>query len=502
MTPHSILVVEDEVIVSADLTSKLTKMGYEVVGATGYGEEALELARQHRPSLVLMDVRLAGALDGIEAAVAIHRELMLPVVFLTAHSDAATIERAAHAEPFGYILKPFNDRELRTHIEMALYKYATEQRLREADRRKTEFIALLSHELRNPLAAIHTSLSVMDLVPAGSDMAQRSRGIIDRQVKQLTRLVDDLLDVTRITQNKIQIERQKLDLNALVRRALEDHRPLLDSAALRLLTQLGAQPVPVSGDAARLSQVVGNLLHNATKFTPPGGTITVSVDAEVADGQAVLRVADTGAGIEPELLDTMFQPFVQADKTLAHSKGGLGLGLSVVRGLVELHGGQVSALSAGPGRGAEFVVRLPLDEGQISAVPAARLRSKLVRRRVLIIEDNSDVAEALRQCLELDGHEVEVAYTGKEGLDKAQRRCPDIVLCDLGLPGLNGYELARRLRADKALGATYLVAISGYAQQEDVAAALAAGFDEHLPKPLSTARLTDLLAGAGLPAVP
>lgn len=494
MNSVSILIVEDEFIVAADLNGKLKKMGYAVIGETNSGEQAIELAHRHRPSLILMDVRLAGALDGIEAATRIRRELALPVVFLTAHSDATTLERAGHAEAFGYILKPFDDRELHTHIEMALYKYATEQRLREADQRKTDFIAMLSHELRNPLAAIRTSLSVLDAAPAGGEMAQRSRGIIDRQVKQLTRLVDDLLDVTRITQNKLQIERHKLDLKELVSRTLEDHRSLFSGAGLRLETQLSPRPIPVSGDAARLSQVVDNLLHNAAKFTPPGGTITVSVDIEDQDGQAVLRIADTGSGIEPAILKTLFRPFVQSDKTLALSQGGLGLGLSVVRGLVELHGGQVSARSAGSGCGAELIVRLPLAQGKVSATQVAQPRPKPARRRLLLIEDNADVAEALRQSLELEGHEVDVAYTGLEGLAKAQHRSPDVVLCDLGLPGIDGYEVARRFRADARLGSMYLIAISGYAQPQNVEAALAAGFDKHLPKPINPARLAELLS--------
>jgi len=221
MSDVSILIVEDEFIVAADLESRLWRLGYSVVGSTDTGEEAVALARKHRPSLVMMDIHLAGAMDGIEAANAIRTECDLPVVFLTAHSDADTIERAGQTEAFGYILKPFDERELRTHVRMALYKHAAEQRLREADRHKTEFIAMLSHELRNPLAAIRNGLYLLDLAAAGSPQAQVSRAVIDRQLHQLMRLVDDLLDVTRIAQNKIQLQRQLVDLNELVRLPLD-----------------------------------------------------------------------------------------------------------------------------------------------------------------------------------------------------------------------------------------------------------------------------------------
>lgn len=361
MSDVSILIVEDEFIVAADLESRLWRLGYSVVGSTDTGEEAVVLARKHRPSLIMMDIHLAGAMDGIEAANAIRTECDLPVVFLTAHSDADTIERAGQTEAFGYILKPFDERELRTHVRMALYKHAAEQRLREADRHKTEFIAMLSHELRNPLAAIRNGLYLLDLVAAGSPEAQASRAAIDRQLHQLIRLVDDLLDVTRIAQNKIQLQRQLVDLNELVRQTLEDNRSLPEQAEIRLCARIAEDPLWLNADGARITQVISNLLHNATKFTPPGGTITVSLSADAAAEQAVICVADTGVGIEPAMLEALFQPFVQLDRTLARSRGGLGLGLALVKALVELHGGAVSAKSRGLGQGAEFVVRLPLD---------------------------------------------------------------------------------------------------------------------------------------------
>jgi PAS domain S-box-containing protein len=366
--------------------------------------------------------------------------------------------------------------------------------LREADRRKSEFIALLSHELRNPLAAIRTSLYVLEHGKPGSALAAGARNVIDRQVGHLVRMVDDLLDVTRITQSKIELQRQRLDLNELVRQAIDDNRAHLERGGVRLETTLASGPLYVNADGARIAQVVANLLSNAVNFTPAGGTAKLSVSADPAGGSAVLRVTDTGAGIEPALLERVFEPFMQGDRTLDRASGGLGLGLALVKGMVELHGGEVTARSEGRDRGAEFVVRLPLDgpappEKLTAPSPGAR-----PARRILVIEDDCDVAEGLQAALEIDGFQVEVARDGRDGVDKARAFRPEVVLCDIGLPGMNGYEVARAFRDDEALRSTFLVALSGYAQAEDLTKALAAGFDQHLAKPASMQKIRQVCA--------
>ena len=369
------------------------------------------------------------------------------------------------------------------------------EELRDLNHRKNEFIAVLSHELRNPLAAIRNGLHVVEHVAAADGPARRATGIIERQVTQLARLVDDLLDVSRITQNKVQLQRTPLDVDQLVSTLVEDHQAAFASHGVRLEAKLAGRPLIVNGDAARLTQVIGNLLHNAVKFTPRGGLTTVSV-AEAADGRAVLRVADTGAGIDSTIIERLFQPFAQADRTLDRTMGGLGLGLALVKGLVELHGGEVSVRSAGEGTGAEFVVHLPLDRSPPRTVASrARGLSPPGTRRILIIEDNSDAAEALGMILELDGHEVEIVHDGVAGLRTARELQPDIVLCDLGLPGLSGYDVARELKSDGALSSTRLVALSGYAAPEDVARALGSGFDQHLAKPIVLERLRVVISG-------
>ncbi|HEX7841844.1 MAG TPA: PAS domain S-box protein [Kofleriaceae bacterium] len=375
--------------------------------------------------------------------------------------------------------------------------------LRENDRRKNDFIAILSHELRNPLSVIRNGLYVLDRAAPGTDEARRAAGIVDRQVSQLTRLVDDLLDVSRITQGKIQLQRAPLDLDDLVRAVVDDHRALFGSHGIRFEVDLAGAPVIVDGDAARLTQVIGNLLHNAAKFTPAGGLTRVSLARDVASGCAVLHVADTGAGIDPTMLERIFQPFAQADRTLARSMGGLGLGLTLVRGLVELHGGEVSVHSEGEGRGAEFIVRLPLDRQAAEvAAHAAGTAAPREGRRVLVIEDNLDAAEMLASLIELEGHVVKVAHDGATGIRIAREFRPDVVLCDLGLPDMTGYDVARELDRDEALGQALLVALSGYATPEDVAQARAAGFDRHLAKPVALDRLRSVIEIAGDPPQP
>ncbi|MBI5500707.1 MAG: GAF domain-containing protein [Deltaproteobacteria bacterium] len=370
---------------------------------------------------------------------------------------------------------------------------AANARLLESDRRKNDFLAVLSHELRNPLAPITNSLYVLQRAEPGGDQARRAREVIARQVRHLTHLIDDLLDVTRITRNKIQLQRRRIDLGDVVRRTVEDQRSLFQRAEVRLEADLPAAPLWVDADATRVAQIVGNLLQNAAKFTAQGGTTHVRLQPDPVRGQAVLRVADTGVGMAPETLAGLFQPFMQAGQTLDRSLGGLGLGLALVKGLVELHGGEVGADSKGLGKGAEFVVRLPLDPAPPAEAVAGRTSSPPLRRRVLVIEDNVDAAETLRDALELGGHDVAVAYNGPDGLARAKLAPPEVVLCDIGLPGMDGFDVARAFRDDERLRSVFLVALSGYAQPEDLRRAAEAGFQRHLAKPPSFEKLDELL---------
>jgi PAS domain S-box-containing protein len=372
--------------------------------------------------------------------------------------------------------------------------------LQESDRRKDEFLGVLSHELRNPLAPIRNSLYILEHTAPESDQAQRAKATIDRQINQLVRLVDDLLDVTRISRNKIRLQRQSLDLGEVVYRTTEDHRSMFEKNGLSLEVTTPVAPIFVDADWTRLAQVVGNLLHNAAKFTPRGGSVQVTVSSEPA-GHAVIRIRDSGVGMAPEVLGRLFQPFIQADRTLDRSKGGLGLGLALTKGLVELHGGEIGAHSDGPGRGAEFMIRLPLDASEPRTERPAGPPTTPQRRRVLIIEDNVDAANTLREVLEISGHTVEVAFDGPAGLARAHDFGPDVVLCDIGLPGMDGYQVARSLRADDSFKDLRLIALSGYSSPEDVQRAIEAGFGGHLAKPPSLEKLEELLLAEG-PGVP
>ena len=374
---------------------------------------------------------------------------------------------------------------------------ASERALRERDRRKDEFLAALSHELRDPLAPIVTSLFVLGHAEGGSEAARSAHAIIDEQVRHLTRLVEDLLDVARVSQGKIKLRREPVELAGLVRRTLDAHRAACVQLGLALDSSLGPA-VWIDADPARLVQVVTNLLGNALKFTPRGGRVGIEILAE--RGAAVLRVRDTGMGIAPDVLPHVFEPFAQVPQPIDRDRGGLGLGLAMVKALVELHRGEVEVASAGPGAGTEITVRLPLcaAPGIAADCPMPRaLELPLVsRRRVLVIEDNQLSAASLREALALIGHEARIAHDGAEGLRVARAFRPEIVLCDLGLPELDGYAVARGFRSEPALRGAFLVALSGYAQPEDVKRARSAGFDRHLPKPADIDALIRVIAEA------
>jgi two-component system CheB/CheR fusion protein len=381
-------------------------------------------------------------------------------------------------------------RDITSRVRMEQALRQANDRLRDADQRKNEFLAMLSHELRNPLAPIHTSLHVLAQAPHGSETAQRAQAVIERQTAHMTRMVEDLLDITRISRGKIHVQRKIHDFAALVKGASEDQHALFGASGVGLDVSVPAEPLSVDGDATRLTQVVGNLLHNALKFTPRGGCVRVSLERE--GDVAVLRVRDTGAGISHDMLGRIFEPFTQADLEPNRSHGGLGLGLALVKGLVELHGGQVSVASDGPGRGSELTVRLPV-AAATSAEPPAPVSVPGIKRRVLVIEDNYDAASSLSEVLEMEDHKVAVAYNGPDGLAKAREFKPDVVLCDIGLPGMDGYEVASALRADDSFKDVYLVALSGYTLPEDLQRAKAAGFDQHMAKPPSLDKLQALL---------
>ncbi len=375
-------------------------------------------------------------------------------------------------------------RQLATLASLALQHIEVRIALEESDRRKSQFIGMLSHELRNPLAPIRNSLFILGRAEPSDQQALRAKTVIDRQVSHLTRLVDDLLDVTRISSGKVQLQRELLDICEVARRTTEDYRSMFAKNGLELELQLPQGPLWIIGDRTRVAQIVGNLLHNSAKFAEAGGKATVVVEEGKALREALLRVRDTGIGITPDMVPRIFEAFAQADTTLDRSKGGLGLGLAMVKGLVEMHGGTVSVESGGAGKGAEFTVRFPLEAARMpAAAPVRDLASNGGARRVLVIEDNVDAADSLREALEFGDRTVEVAYSGAEGIEKARAFRPDVILCDIGLPGMDGYAVARVMRGDPELSRVSLVALTGYALPEDVAMARAAGFDGHLAKP-------------------
>jgi two-component system, sensor histidine kinase len=382
--------------------------------------------------------------------------------------------------------------EIRDHLQA---QQAAQRALREADRRKDEFLATLAHELRNPLAPIRTGLHLLSLQPgtAGSPAAGLAQ-MMERQISLLVKLIDDLLDVSRISTGKLVLQRETVDMREVVQAALEGSRPAIDAGEHVFHADTGSEPIWVHGDSQRLAQVISNLLNNAAKYTPAGGRIALELSSH--DGQAVVRVQDTGAGIPPDMLENVFEMFTQVHRTLGHAQGGLGIGLPLVRRLVELHGGNVTADSRGPGHGSTFTVRIPSAPAPVQdeprpALPAAPARSPA---RVLVVDDNADAANTLVDWLQQAGHLAQAAYSGENALELAAELTPEVVLCDIGLPGIDGHEVAMRLRRDKRHADALLVAITGWGSKADKRRTRQAGFDFHLVKPVRVEQVEEILA--------
>jgi signal transduction histidine kinase/ActR/RegA family two-component response regulator len=365
--------------------------------------------------------------------------------------------------------------------------------LREADRRKDEFLAILAHELRNPLAPLRNGLEAMRLRPHDLGAAAWARGLMERQVAQMVRLIDDLLDLSRVSRGRIELRHERCEVRSLVQAALDVCGAAIDAAGHALTLDLPPEPMALRCDPTRLVQVISNLLSNAVKYTPRGGRITLAACRR--DGRVEIAVRDSGIGIPRDMLGRVFDMFTQVPQSLERSQGGLGIGLTLVKRLVELHGGAVEARSAGPGLGAEFVVTLAEDcaapaapEMAAAAPPAAR------KTRILVADDNRDAADSLAYMLRIGGHDVRTAYDGQQALDVAETYRPAVALIDLGMPRVNGYETARRLRASSFGADLVLIALTGWGQPDDRSRSLAAGFDHHVVKPVDPPLLERLLA--------
>jgi PAS domain S-box-containing protein len=369
------------------------------------------------------------------------------------------------------------------------------QELGEADRHKNEFLAMLAHELRNPLAPIRNALHILKMPGANEELVQQAHGMMERQVEHVVRLVDDLLDVSRIIRGKIELRKQIVDLAAVVHRAVETAQPVLDAQGHELTLALPHRPVFVEADLVRLAQVISNLLNNAAKYTDQAGRIGLSVERDGPEAVQV-RVRDSGLGIAPELLPRIFDLFVQGDRSLARSQGGLGIGLTLVKSLVEMHGGSVTAFSAGPGQGSEFIVRLPTMSAhkpeQRKGPPETGAAGP--SRRILVVDDNVDAAESTAMLLRLWGHEVQTVYDGVSVLETVRTFRPEMVLLDIGLPGITGYDVAKQLRQQPQDRRLILAAMTGYGQYDDRRRSQAAGFDFHLTKPLDPNLLATFVA--------
>ena len=381
----------------------------------------------------------------------------------------------------------FRDRTDRKGLEEEAL--ARQRQLAESDQRKDEFLAMLAHELRGPLAPISNALQVLRRDPQAGSAGEQAIGILERQVRHMARLVDDLLDLARVSRGKIELRPERCDLNVIIAHAVEITRPFIESRQHKLILDWPQRPIWVHADAGRIEQAVNNLLTNAARYTLPGGCIWLSAEQE--GDRAHIYVRDNGIGIAPDLLPAVFEVFVQGERTPDRSQGGLGIGLTMVKSIAELHGGRVSAQSAGVGKGSEFVVELPAEP--LAAAEDMEDAEHAVHTKVLVVDDSVDTADSLAMLLALDGYEVRTAHDGIEALAAARDFRPEVVLMDIGLPGADGYQVAEGIRADQALHDVLLIAMTGYGQQEARSRSRAAGFDHHLVKPVDLGELRNLL---------
>lgn len=481
----------------------------------GTGTAALDACRVNPPDCILLDYDLPD-LDGLELVGILapdRQKSTIPIVMLTGRGAESIAVLALKAGAHDYLVKgSYNGAILQQTIEEAIGKVRTQREveaqrvemerlygeIREADGRKDDFLAVLAHELRNPLSTILNAVHILNLRQAERPDDERLTGMIERQVRHLCRLVDDLLDVSRISQGKIQLRTQPAEFNSLVSQAVENLRGSIEHRRQTLLVNLADGPVPIEADPTRIEQVVVNLLNNASKYTDTGGTIVVDVDRE---GEWVtLSVRDNGVGISPEMIARVFEMFSQAESSLDRSQGGLGIGLTLVRNLVQMHGGEVAARSEGLGLGSEFTVRLPIAAPAGAApapeAPPAEPEAPPARQatRVLVVDDNIHAAQSLAMVIQLWQHETRLAHTGTDAIEQAILFDPEVILLDIGLPGRDGYSVAEEIRRLPELRGKLLIAMTGYGRDSDFARSRQAGFDHHLVKPLDFDDLEILLS--------
>jgi signal transduction histidine kinase len=509
MTPVHFLLVDDLEENLLSLDALLRRDGLILLKARS-GDEALELLLKYDVALALVDVQMPG-LNGFELAELMRgneRSRHVPIIFVTAGStDTRWRFRGYEAGAVDFIHKPVEPNILRSKAAIFFELYRQRQQiaaqrdelkahaeaLRAADIRKDEFLATLAHELRNPLAPLRHGLDILRRSPE-SQSAADIREMMDRQLFHLMRLIDDLLDVSRVSQGKIELRKERLEAAEIFRSALETSMPLIDAAGHTLTVDLPADPIWFDADLTRLAQVISNLLNNAAKYTPAGGRITLSVQAQ--GDTAVINVSDNGIGIPANMLSEVFQIFTQVDTHLDRAQGGLGIGLSLVKKLVSMHGGTVDATSPGVGQGSHFVVHLPLaanPEPKLSP-QSIDIQSKPARRlRVLVVDDTVEVAQTVGWMLEEIGHDYLLVNDGRNALQVAREFGPDVVLLDIGLPGMDGYAVCRAFREDELFKSTPIIAQTGWGRDRDKSLASEAGFDYHLVKPIALVDLEQLL---------
>ena len=516
MSESRILIVDDDPALLTALSGALKlRMPELMVETCDSALIAVRKISQSEYDAVVSDIKMPG-MDGL----ALLKEIRalrpeLPTLLITGHGQHDLAVQALRGGAFDFIQKPIDrdyvvaaltraiqmrkmsqqlqeqQKELANHaarLEQAVLDRTEE--LRVANRRKDEFIATLSHELRNPLAPIWSGLEILQMEANGN---AETIGLIQEQLRHLVRLVDDLLDTSRIMQGKIELRKEPVELGRLIDRSIKAVRPMINSRRQDFVVDLSKGPLWLNADPVRMVQVIENLLNNAIKYTDAGGRIELTAGCQ--DGQAVVSVRDTGVGIEPDLLPHIFDLFTQASRSLDRAQGGLGIGLTLVQRLVEMHDGSITAHSEGPGHGSLFVLRLPIAqaaEESESMLPANRTS---LGRRILVVDDNAGAARMLGALLARSGgHEVATAYDGPSALEKLQVFAPEVVLLDIGLPGMDGFQVAKAIREMPPFRGTILVALTGYGQEIDRQKSKAAGFDEHLVKPVELSALEQLLA--------